>query len=57
MVNQTAIHARRLFSASTSRQFAMTLGFQCVKAELRFLVFHRSGLMGSQFFSAKDTEG
>ena len=38
MVVHAAAHAHRLFSASPSRQFAVVLEFQCVKAELRFLV-------------------
>jgi hypothetical protein len=57
IVNQAATYARRLFSASPSRQFATVLGFRHVDAKLRFLVFHRSGLTGSQPFSVQDTQG
>ena len=38
MVVHAAAHAHCLFSASPLRQFVVVLGFQCVKAELRFLV-------------------
>ena len=57
IVNQAATYARRLFSASPSRQFAIVLGFRHVDAKLRFLVFHRSGLMGSQPFSVQGIQG
>ena len=57
MVLQTATHARCLFSASPLRQFAVVLGFRDVKAELRFLVFHRGGLTGSKPLSVKAERG
>jgi len=57
MINQAATYARCLFSASPSRQFALVLGFRHTNAELRFLVFHRGGLTGSQPFSVKDENG
>ena len=50
-------HARCLFSASPSRRFSVVLGFQHTSAELRFLVFHRSGLTGSKAYSVKDPRG
>ena len=57
MVVQAATYARCLFSASPSRQFALVLGFRHVKAELRFLVFHRSGLTASKPLSVNDEQG
>jgi len=57
MVNQAATYARCLFSASPSRQFAAVLGFRHTKSELRFLVFHRGGLTGSQSLSVNDEHG
>lgn len=57
MVTQAATYARCLFSASPSRQFAMILGFRHTEAQLRFLVFHRSGLTGSEPCSVEDPQG
>ena len=57
LVAQAATYARCLFSASPSRQFALTLGFQQSKAELRFLVFHRGGLTSSKPLSVQDKKG
>ena len=57
LVAQAATHARCLFSASPSRQFALTLGFQRSKTELRFLVFHRGGLTASKPLSVQDKKG
>jgi len=57
MVLQAATYARCLFDASPSRQFAVVLGFRHTRAELRFLVFHRSGLTGSEPLSVKDESG
>ena len=59
MIAQTVTYARRKFAASSSRQaeFAVVLGFQYVEGELRFLVFHRSGLTGSLPCSAKNESG
>jgi len=57
MVVQAATYARCLFSASPSRQFSVVLGFRHTEAQLRFLVFHRSGLTGSKPCSVKDTRG
>ena len=57
MVFQATTYARCLFSASPSRQFAVVLGFRHVRAELRFLVFHRGGLTGSKPLSVKDEHG
>jgi len=57
MVSQAATYARCLFSANPLRQFAVVLGFQHTKAKLRFLVFHRGGLTGSELLSVKDEVG
>jgi len=57
MVAQAATYARCLFSDSPSRQFALVLGFRHTTAELRFLVFHRSGLTASKSFSVASKEG
>ena len=57
MVVQAATYARCLFSASPSRQFSVVLGFRHTKAQLRFFVFHRSGLTGSKPCSVKDPRG
>jgi len=57
MVAQAATYARCLFSASPSRQFSVVLGFRHTKAQLRFLVFHRSGLTGSKPCSVGDPRG
>jgi len=57
MVSQAATYARCLFSASPSRQFAVVLGFRHTRAELRFFVFHRGGLTGSQPLSVRDERG
>jgi len=57
IVAQAATYARCLFSASPSRQFSVVLGFRHTKAQLRFLVFHRSGLTGSKTCSVRDSEG
>ena len=57
LVAQAATYARCLFSASPSRQFALTLGFQQSKAELRFLVFHRGGLTSSKPLFVQDKKG
>ena len=57
LVAQAATHARCLFSASPSRQFALTLGFQRSKTELRFLVLHRGGLTASKPLSVQDKQG
>ena len=57
MVMQSVTHARTLFSASPSRQFALALGFRHVEAELRFLVFHRSGLTASIPLCVRDEQG
>jgi hypothetical protein len=57
MINQAATYARCLFSANPSRQFAMVLIIRHAKAELRFLVFHRSGLTASNPFSVKNSQG
>jgi len=57
MVTQAATYARCLFSASPSRQFSVVLGFRHTKAQLRFLVFHRSGLTGSKPCSVEDPRG
>ena len=57
MVYQSATYARCLFSASPSRQFALVLGFRHLADQLRFLVFHRGGLTGSQPLSVKDEQG
>ena len=57
MVIQAATYARCLFSASPSRQFSVVLGFRHTEAQLRFLVFHRSGLTGSKPCSVEDPRG
>ena len=57
MVLQAATYARCLFNASPSRQFAVVLGFRHTGAELRFLVFHRGGLTGSEPLPVKDESG
>ena len=57
IVTQAATHARCLFSASPPRRFSVVLGFQHTSAELRFLVFYRSGLTGSKACSVKDPQG
>ena len=57
MVHQSATYARCLFNASPSRQFAVVLGFRHCNGELRFLVFHRGGLTGSQPLSVDDEHG
>jgi len=57
VVTQATTYARCLFSASPSRQFSIVLGFQHTEAQLRFLVFHRSGLTGSKPCSVKDPQG
>jgi len=57
MVTQAATYARCLFSASPSRQFSVVLGFRHTGAQLRFLVFHRSGLTGSKPCSVEDPRG
>ena len=57
VVVQAATYARCLFSASPSRQFSVVLGFRHTKAQLRFLVFHRSGLTGSKPCSVEDPRG
>lgn len=57
VVIQAAKCARCLFDVDPSRQFALVLGFGHIKAELRFLVFHRSGLTASKPLSFKDEQG
>jgi len=57
VVVQAATYARCLFSASPSRQFAIVLGFRHTEVELRFFVFHRSGLTASKPFSVKGGQG
>jgi len=57
VVTQATTSARCLFSASPSRQFSVVLGFRHTSAQLRFLVFHRSGLTGSKPCSIKDPQG
>ena len=54
VVFQAAAYALCLFNASPPRQFSVALGFHHVRAELRFLVFHRGGLTGSKPLSVKD---
>ena len=58
MISQAATDARCLFSARPSRQFALVLGFRHGKGkdDLRFLVFHRGGLMGPKPLSVKDEQ-
>ncbi|KAF9650143.1 hypothetical protein BDM02DRAFT_3078593, partial [Thelephora ganbajun] len=43
IVFHATTYARCLFSASPPRHFAIVLGFRYITAELRFLIFHRSG--------------
>ena len=57
VVTQTTTSAHCLFSASTSQQFSVVLGFRHTSAQLHFLVFHRSGLTGSKPCSIKDPQG
>ena len=57
MVDRAATYARCLFSASPSRHFAVVLGFRHIEPDLRFLVFHRGGLTGSQTLHVKDETG
>jgi hypothetical protein len=57
MVPQAATYSRCLFSAGPSRQFCIVLGFRHTTAELRFLVFHRSGLTGSKPCPVKSPDG
>lgn len=57
MVAQAAVYARCLFSATSSRQFALIIGFLPSRAELRFLVFHRSGLTASKPCSVNEPRG
>lgn len=57
MVAQAAVYARCLFSVTQSRQFALIIGFLPGTAQLRFLVFHRSGLTASKPCSVNDPWG
>jgi hypothetical protein len=57
VISQAATYARCLFSVSPSRQFAIVLGIRHTDATLRFLVFHRSGLTGSEPLTLEVTEG
>ena len=57
LVAQAETYAHCLFSASHARQFVVVLGFQHTDAQLRFLVFHRSGLTGSKPCSVWSPEG
>ncbi|KAF9644695.1 hypothetical protein BDM02DRAFT_3190360 [Thelephora ganbajun] len=57
MVFQAATYARCLFSASPSRHFAIVLGFCHTTTELRFLIFHHSGLTASRSFSVRNEAG
>ena len=47
LVCQAGMYARCLFNANPLRQFALVLGYNHVKQELRFLIFHRGGLTSS----------
>ncbi|KAF9778744.1 hypothetical protein BJ322DRAFT_1092398 [Thelephora terrestris] len=48
LVAQAATYARSLFDANPMRVFALILGFNHEKNQLRFLVFHRGGLAASE---------
>lgn len=48
LVAQAATYARSLFGADPMRVFALILGFNHDKNQLRFLVFHRGGLAASE---------
>lgn len=57
IIAQATADSLCLFDASPSRQFALVLGFQQVKAELRFLVFHHSGLTASKPLHIRKVQG
>ncbi|KAF9649200.1 hypothetical protein BDM02DRAFT_3142988 [Thelephora ganbajun] len=57
LVFKAATYARYLFNASPSRHFAVVLGFCHATAELRFLIFHRSGLTASRPLSVRNEVG
>ena len=56
MVTRATAYTRHLSSASPSRRFLVVLGFQHAETQLRFLVFHRTGLTGSMPCSVRDPQ-
>ncbi|KAJ6630936.1 hypothetical protein B0H10DRAFT_1979950 [Mycena sp. CBHHK59/15] len=54
LVSQSATYARCLFSAHPSRTFALVLAFNHTQRELRFLIFHRSGLTSTKALKLED---
>jgi len=57
MVSQAATYARCLFSASPIRALALVLAFDHESNTLRFLVFHRGGLVASEGYNITERDG
>lgn len=57
IVERAATYARCLFNASPTTTFALVLGYNHVALEVRFLIFHRSGLTSSESLRITTMEG
>ena len=54
---QAGTYARCQFIASPSRTFVLVLGFNLDEGNMRFMLYHRSGLTATEKISLKDEEG